>query len=43
MACLGKIREPENILTSIDHMAENIANQDLKFYDNVPQDFGFAF
>ena len=37
-----EIREPEKSLTSTDHISENIANQALKFCDNVPQDFGFA-
>ena len=42
MSCLGEIQEPEKTLTSIYHISENIANQDLKFVQDVPQDFGFA-
>ena len=41
MACLGEIRELEKTLTSTDHISENIANQDLKFLHDIPQDFGF--
>ena len=36
-----EIREPEKDLTSIDHISENIANQALKFLENIPQDYGF--
>ena len=39
---LGEIQEPKKTLPSTDHIFENIANQDLKFLHNVPQDFGFA-
>ena len=37
-----EFREPENDLTFTDHISANIANQDLKFFDAVPQDVGFA-
>ena len=43
MTRLGEIREPEKILASIDHISENIANQDLKFLHEVPQDFSFLW
>ena len=42
MTCLGEIQEPEKTLTSTDHIFENIANQDLKFVHDVPQDFIFV-
>ena len=42
MVCLGEIREPKKTLNSIDHISENIANQDLKFLHEDPQDSGFA-
>ena len=42
MTCLGEIREPEKTLTYTDHISENIANQDLKFLQEVLQDFSFA-
>ena len=42
MTCLGEIQEHEKILTYIDHISENIANQDLKFLHDIPQDFGFS-
>ena len=36
MTCLGEIRELEKILTSTDHISENIVNKDLKFLHEVP-------
>ena len=38
MICLGEIREPEKTLISTNHISENIANQDLKFLHEIPQD-----
>ena len=38
--------EPAKTLTSLDHISENIANEDLKFLHEIPQDFdsnGFFF
>ena len=42
MACLGEIRELEKTLTSPDHISENIVNQDMKFLQEVSQDFSFV-
>ena len=42
MTCLGEIWEAEKILTSTDHISDNIANQALKFFEEFPQDFFFA-
>ena len=37
-----EIQEPEKTLPSTDHIFENIAKQDLKFFVEFPQDFIFA-
>ena len=34
------IRESTKTLTSLDHIFENIANQDMKFFHAVHHDFG---
>ena len=39
---LDEIRESAKTLTWTDHISENIANQDLKFLQDVPKDFGFS-
>ena len=39
---LDEIQEPEKDLTYIDHIFENVANQVLKFFDAIPQDFDFT-
>ena len=36
------VYEPEKYLTSTDDISENIANQALKFLENLPHDFGFS-
>ena len=42
MTCLGEIPEPGKTLTSTDHISDNIVNQDLKFFEGVPQDCFFT-
>ena len=37
-----EIQEAEKELISIEHISENVANQDLKFFDKFPKDFIFA-
>ena len=39
---LGEIQDLEKPLNYTYHNAINIANQDLKFLQEVPLDFGFA-
>ena len=41
MKFLSEIQEPTKALTSTDHISKNIANQALKFFEDVPQDFSF--
>ena len=33
------IREPKKTLTSLDHISENVVNQDVKFSQNIDQGF----
>ena len=43
MTCLGEIREPKETLNFIDHIFENIVNQDMIFLHKVPLDFNFSW
>ena len=37
-----EIQEPEQALHSTDHISKYITNQDLKFFEDFPQDFNFT-